>query len=399
MSQLSNGSRGRLISSLLLLFSILAVFFPVSAVHAQTGIALGGTFSDQEFELPQGAAISNPGVYVIVFNHLTEEMNVQMSSTTPFGVEVSFSKSEFLLPPGGEQKVYITVEATEDAVPGEYEVTVSAQAVPKEGEGVTIATVSAQKASLVITGESATIYARVVTPDGNPLEAQVRLFKVIQDRLNEIALSETGLLEAKVSPGVYRVSAFIGSRQLAEETIEVSSGEEKEVTLTVRPVYFEFFGIEPNVAPDTERLTFIRVVYTLNNLSEPMANGEVILQVSLDDNPLEQVSLISLSLLNMGRTEGNYRYLPAGGWVKGNYGLRLELYIEGEFYIDSSEEKLEVALPKPSAPSFSIWWLAIGVAVIAAAVVVVFEFRRRRKKPAEKPPVEKGAQGSKGGSS
>lgn len=340
-----------LIRAALLSFLIGSFAIP-SIVHAQGGMALGGTFSDQEFELPQGASISNPSVYIIVFNQSTAEMNVRMSATTPFGVEVSFSKSGFLLPPNGEQKVYVTVKVTEDAVPGKYEIIVSAQVVPKEGKGVAIATAGAQKASLVVTGESALIQARVVTPDGKPIPAQVRLFKVIEDKLNELALSETGMLEAKVSPGVYRLAAFIGSRKLAEETVTVSTKETKEVTLTVKPVYFEFFGIEPNYAPDNKQLTFVRMVYTLNNLSEPMGKGEIILQVSLDGKPLEQVSLVSLSRLDIGRTEGNYRYLPEAGWIKGNYGLRLGLYIEGKLYIDSNEEKLEVGAGiTPTTPS------------------------------------------------
>ncbi len=372
-----------LIRAALLSFLIGSFAIP-STVQAQGGIALGGTFSDQEFELPQGVSISSPSVYVIVFNHGTEEMNVRISSTAPFGIEVSFSNSEFLLSPDGEQKVYVTVKATDDAVPGEYEVTVSAQAVPKGGKGVTIATASAQKASLVITGESALIQARVVTPDGKPIKAQVRLFKVIEDRINEIASNETGLLEVRVSPGIYTVSAFIGSRKLAEQTENVSAGETKKITLKVKPIYFEFFGIEPNYAPNTEQLTFIRVVYTLSNLSQPMANGEVILQVSLEGKALEQVSLISLGRLDIGRTEGSYSYLPAKGWVDGNYSLKLQLYIEGEPYIDSSEEKVTVTLPKPSKLPFSIWWLAIGVAIIVAVVLATIEFRRRRKKLPEK---------------
>ncbi|GAI27718.1 unnamed protein product, partial [marine sediment metagenome] len=296
--------------------------------------------SQQEFELPQGTEVSNPSVYVVVFNHMADEMKVQMLVTAPFGVEVLFDHAIFLLPAGGEQKVYITVKVTEDAVPGEYEIVVAAEATPKEGEGLKIATASAQKASLVVTGESALIYARVVSPDGTPLKAQVRLFKVIEDKLNELAISETGILEAKIAPGIYKVIAYIAGRTLAEETAEVKAGERKEITLVVRTVYFEQFGIEPNYNPDTELLAFIRIVYSINNLYQAVSNAEVILVVNRDDNPLEQVSLILLSRLDMGRTGGSYSYVPAEGWQAGNYSFKLELYIEGEFYNDSSEEEL-----------------------------------------------------------
>ncbi len=356
-------------------------------MHAQAGIALAGTFSQQEFELPQGTEVSNPSIYVVVFNQTADEMKVQMLGGAPFGVEVLFDHAIFLLPPGEEQKVYITVKVTDDATPGEYEIVIAAEAVPKEGEGAVIATASAQKASLVVTGESAWVSARVVSPDGHPIKAQVRLFKVIQDRINEIALSETGTLEAKVSPGLYRVSAYIGSRKLAEETVEVRAGERKEITLVVRTVYFEQFGIEPNYAPDTELLAFVRMVYTLNNLYQVVNNAEVVLVVSRDDKPLEQVSLISFGRLDMGRTGGSYSYVPGEGWKAGDYGLKLELYIEGKLYTDSSEEKLAVAAPPVPAPLLGLgvmWWIAAGIAAIVIAVAVTLLVNRRRKEIARK---------------
>ena len=390
-----DNSRGRLISGLLLLFLVLAIFSPTPAVHAQeVGIAMAGTFSQQEFELPQGTEVSSPSVYVVVFNHLSEELNVQMLVTAPFGVEVLFDYAFFLLPPGGEQKVNITVKVTEDAVPGEYEIVVAAEATPKEGEGLKIATASAQKASLVVTGESALIYARVVSTDGTPIKAQVRLFKVIEDKLNELALSETGILEVKIAPGIYKVIAYIAGRTLAEETVEVKAGDSKEITLVVRTVYFEQFGIEPNYNPDTELLAFIRIVYSINNLYQAVSNAEVILVVNRDDNPLEQVSLILLSRLDMGRTGGSYSYVPAEGWQTGNHGLKLELYIEGEFYNDSSEEELLVTLPAAPVPVAPlpvaplglsvVWWIVAGVAFVVIVIVVILVVRRRRKELAKR---------------
>ncbi len=381
MSRLDK-SRRRPEISLLLLFLVLAAFFPTPAVHAQeVGIAMAGTFSQQEFELPQGIEISSPSVYVVVFNHTAEDMRVQMSFVAPFGVEVLFDYAIFLLPPGGEQKVYITVRVTEDAVPGEYEVVVAAQAVPEEGEGLKIAVASAQKATLVVTGESAWVHTRVVSPDGTPIKAQVRLFKVIGDRLNELAISETGTLEAKISPGVYKVVAYIAGRTLAEETVEIKAGERKEITLTVMTVYFEQFGIEANYNPDTKLLAFVRLVYSINNLYQAVSNAEVILVVNRDDTPLEQVSLISLSRLDMGRTGGSHSYVPTEGWEPGNYSFKLELYVEGEFYNDSSVEELAVTLPIGLS---IVWWIVIGVAIVVIAVVAVFVVRRRLEELARK---------------
>ena len=380
MLRQSGNNRRRLIPSLLLLVLALAAFSPTATLYAQADIGLSGTFHQQIFELPQGTEISNPSIYVVVFNRSTEELNVQVLSEAPFGVELLFDHTTFPLPPGGEQKVYITVKVTDDAIPGEYGVRVTAQATPKELGGVVIATASAQKASLTVTGEAAWVHARVVSPDGTPIKAQVKLFKIIEDRLNELALSETGTLEIKVSPGLYKVSAYIAARTLAEETVEVKSGETKEITLTVRTVYFEQFGIEPNYAPDTGDLTFTRMVYTLNNLYQPVDNIEVLLVVTLDDKPLEQVALLSLSRLDMGRTGGSYRYIPADEWKTGNYSFKLELYIEEEFYTDSSEEELLVTLPAALLGFNIMWWIAGGAAIILIALLLTLTARRRARR-------------------
>lgn len=241
----------------------------------------------------------------------------------------------------------------------------------------------------MVTGESALIYARVATPDGDPIKAQVRLFKVIEDKLNELALSETGILEVKITPGLYKVIAYIAGRTLAEETVEVKSGDSKEIILVARTVYFEQFGIEPNYNSDTELLAFTRIVYSINNLYQTVSNAEVILVVNRDDNFLEQVSLILLSRLDMGWTGGNYSYLPTEGWQAGNYSLKLELYIEEEFYNDSSEQELLITLPAApfTAAPFGlslVWWVVAGVASIVIVIAVILVARRRRQEQAEK---------------
>lgn len=411
MSELVTSSRRRLFPGLLLLFFILTILLPAPVAHAQGGIALAGTFHLQEYELPQGTEIGNPSIYLVVFNHGDEPMNISMRIDAPFGVEVLLDETEFTLEPHSDRKLFITVKATENAAPGEYDLIVTAQSSPAgdeaSGTGARLATASAQKASLVVTGASARAKFRVLTTDGRPIEAQVRLFKMIEDRLNDISISETGIMDIKLAPGGYRVIAYIAGRKLAEEEFEIEADETVEFDLIVRTAYFEQFGIEPNYLPDTDQLNFVRMVYTINNLADPLDDVEGILTVMLDGKFLEQVSLITLGRLDLGRTGGSASYIPAAGWQPGHYTFKLDLTMEGEFYIESNVQELSVTpedvsasgVTKPSilrkpfgieAPSpagISLFWWILTV-VIFITVVTVFWLRRRPGEEPEKPAEE-----------
>jgi len=371
--------RGLFVGLLLLIGLGLALAAPVWAAG---GIGISGTFSGQVFQIPQGSEVNVPSVYVLVFNQGEEEFGVKMTCEPPFGVEVSFSDADFHLEPGAQKKVFIGVKVSQDAVPGEYEISVSAECQrDTEGSGIQVLAAAAQRAKLVVLGEAAWVNVQVTSPDGDPVVAQVRLFKWIEGRSYEFARSDTGTLEAKISPGLYSASAYIAGNKLAEESFDIKANEKKSVTLTVKTVYFEGFGIVRNYYKETGELAFAQVVYTINNLYQPMADVEVVLQVRLDGKPLEEISLTSLSELSLGRMGGSYNYIPAEGWKGGTYSFKLELFVEGKLYTTSLEEELDTGLPPPGAPAVSWAVLAMiigGVVVIIGVVVAVILLRRRR---------------------
>jgi hypothetical protein len=86
---------------------------------------------------------------------------------------------------------------------------------------------------------------------------------------------------------------------------------------------------------------------------------------------LDQVSLATLSPLELGRVGLSYNYIPADGWASGRYGFVLELYLDGALYAATSEETLDVGdvgSSRPVEPG-TINWGLIGVA--AGAVLLV----------------------------
>ena len=240
-------------------------------------------------------------------------------------------------------------------------------------------TAVAQEASLKVTGEAAWVNVRVVSPSGAPVVAVVRLFKETQGTLHEFASSETGTLETKVSLGRYIVFAYISGEKLAEKSIDITAANErKEVILVVKTVYFANFGFVRNYYTETGKLAFVKVVYQISNLYQPMADVEIILKVSLDGEALEEIPLLSLSELSLGDIGGSWEYTPPQGWEGGTYTFQGELYAGGKLYATSLAEELEVTAPTGAVVN---WPLIGGIiaAVVIVAAGVVFLVRRRRQ--------------------
>lgn len=377
MRLLSKARRGAICFALLL---TLASFLLPLPAQAQGGIALSGSFYRQEFEIPQGSSVRAPGVYVVVFNNGDEEFQVGMSSEAPLGVNLSFSEDDFSLEAGGQKKVLIGVEVAQDAAPGEYEISIAAEPYrEEEASGIQIMGAAGQNATLTVLGEAARVIAQMVSPEGASVPGVVRLFKMADDQSYEVAYSETGTLEVTVAPGSYIAAAYVAGEKLAEESFEVAADEEKSVTLTVKTIYFEGFGVVPNYYEETEELAFAQVVYTVKNLYKPVEEAEVILQVSFNDAPLDEVSLATLSPLEMGRVGLNYNYIPAEGWKNGSYGFKLELLLEGKPYATTQEETLDVAAAEEAAAGGNVTLIgAIIAGVVAVSGVTFFLVRRRR---------------------
>jgi len=335
--------RGAIGFAPLISLMLLASLFMAVPAQAQGGLAISGSFYRQAFEIPQGSSVSAPSVYVVVFNQGDEQFGVRMSWEAPVGVNITLSDDDFALGPGEQQKVLIGVEVSHDAAPGEYEISVTAESYKQGGEGIQLMGAAGQSATLVVLGDSASVAVQTVSPDGEPVVAVVRLFKVIDDSNYEVAYSETGTLDATVAPGSFLASAYVGGENLAEESFDVATDEEKQVTLTVGTIYFEGFGIVPNYHTETGELAFAQIVYTVRNLYQPVADAEIILLVTRDGASLEEISLVTLSTLDIGRAGMNYNYIPSGGWADGSYGFKLQLNLDGEPYATTLEEQFDVS--------------------------------------------------------
>ena len=373
MSKLRWGTTLAVPLILITLFSFLLTPLPVKA----GGLAMSGSFYRQQFELPQGVNISSPDIYVVIFNNADDALKINMTTDAPMGVELALSEENFVLNAGEQKKVMVGVNVTEDAVPGKYELKISAEAYT-EGAGIKIVGSVAQTAALTIVGEAASVEVTTVNPSGEPVPAVVRLYKLVNGEKTDFGYSETGSLKIKVSPGKYLAEAYIAGEKLAEETFDITVGEEKTITLTVKTVCFEGFGILPNYYNETGKLAFAQVAYTINNLYQTYPEAEVVLKMTFDGTPLEETTIATLTPLEKGRVELKYNYIPAGGWEDGTYGLMLQLKLEGEPYATTLEEQLNVTGGGiAGGASHSRYYIIGGV---AAAVIIGAYFLMKRRK-------------------
>jgi hypothetical protein len=330
------------IVTLTLLFLLAGLPAP-TVVLAQGGLALSGSFHNQDFVIPQSASVGGPSIDVVVFNNGGELTSIRMLSQSPPGVTISFSNQEFTIPAGGQQQVLIGVAIAADVAPGDYELRVTPQSYKKGGTGLQIAGAAGQTARLTVTGESAQVALRALSPDGQPVKATVRLYRLSSGQNQEVAYSETGNLQVTAAPGDFKAASYIGGQQVAEQSFTLASGDNKTIELTGATVYFASFGVLPAYANDSGKLAFVQIVYTVKNIYQQVDQGDVILQVSFNGMPLAPLTLVTLSPLIVGSSGLNYNYNLPGVWEDGKYDFKLELNLNGKLYTSSTAQSLIVS--------------------------------------------------------
>jgi hypothetical protein len=370
-----------------LIVPLLGSAIPASLATAQPSLGMSGSFPEQPFEIPLGSSISGPSIDVWVFNNGAEEMEINMVTVAPHGVILRIQPgNRFTLAPSSSLQLFIAVEVSEVAAPGFYEdgLSVIAQAVTTEGGEVKILGSVALTASLSVVSDYGTVTANTIGAAGEPVLAEIRLFRVIGDTNYEYAYSAGGSLTAVVSPGSYVVYAYKNGEQLAKsETLTVNAGDEITVTLPVTTVSIQGFGLNPQYDPGTNDLTYAQIVYTIVNLDKEMANAELWLAVTYKGVLLETVTILTIDPLSVGRVGMPFTYVPPAGWEEGTYGFRLELYIGGVLYAETLEQTLKVG---GGGIASSLWIIFVILGILGAAglgFLIFFLLKRRQK--GEKP--------------
>ena len=345
------------------------------------GVGLSGNFYRQHFELSPGET-SSGDVYVLVSNPTSSPVRVKMVTEAPLGVELLLTQDDFTLDPEGEQKVNITVEVGSNAAPGEYTITISAEAY-REGTGIKITGGGQQQATLSILGESGLVIISSVTQDGEPFPAIIGVYKEVDGELSLVRPEQRSRLEARLIPGDYLAQAHFQNMKLAEESFSLATDEEKAITLVCYTLCLADFSVSPIYSSD-DKLTSAKIAYPTANLDKLLKDVRAVLKVGLDGKPLDETELISFSRLDVGSAGGSYNYIPAQGWQEDvTYSFTMELYVGDKLRYQSLPQELtpgqtQPAGPAPAKPAVS--WPLVG-GIIAGVVIVgllIFLLIRRR---------------------
>lgn len=347
----------------LLLIMLLSLCCACPPSLAEGGLALSGSFYRQALEIPQGASAGGPSLYVVVFNNGDAAFTVRMSADAPPGVNVLFDADTFELTAGSQRQVLITVEVSQAAAPGEYDLSVSAEPLVEKDGQIQVLGAAGQTASLSVVGEGAQVSVSMVDAEGQAVRGVVRLYRQIDGQRVEVAYSQEGSLEAIVAPGEYTAEALVGDESLTEETFDVVADEVLSVALMASTVYFEAVEIVPSTNAADGTISYAQVVYTVKNLYRPMDDAEVTLRVTHGGADLESVSLGRMSRLELGRLGLSQHYIPAAGWQAGQYEFTLELRFNGQLYARSESHALDYS--PAEKPSNTKGWLIGGIVALA----------------------------------
>ncbi|MFC2045270.1 hypothetical protein ACFLUH_01140 [Chloroflexota bacterium] len=385
---IKNMTRGTNLPLVILLVAVLALT-TATPVQAQ-GVAISGNFGSQHFQLIPGQSLNTPDIYVVIFNNGEEDIIARLIPDTPIGVDLILATTELTLSPGENQQVQVGLDIGPQVPPGEYDLILTAE-VYREGEGIQLTGAAQLQAKLTVMAEAGEVAINTISPEGEDFIATIRLYKQVDGQNLSCGFSETGKLSTKLTPGDYLVEAAYEGVRVAEEYFSLATDEKKTITLIPQTVYIEGFAVVRNWQSDSGEFAFARVVYSINNTYQPLKEFKAILKIWMDGGELlDEIQLISLPTLDVGRTEGaDFTYIPDEGWQDEVYRYKIELYSQGELFAESEEIEMSAApadeqgyVSDNTSGNNSLSWPLIG-GIIAGAGLIALAVNKARRRTAK----------------
>jgi hypothetical protein len=337
-------------------------------VSAQGGFGVSGTFAGYHYKLVPGERIASDNIYASFFNNYSVDIDVQISYEAPQGVEFLIGQSMVSIPAGQTIRVPIGVALTLDAVPGDFVVSIFAQVLPGNVEGITVIGSAGLNARLSVFGEAGRVTVRSLTTKGDLFRASVELFRIEPDgALFSVATRESQLSD-RVVVGDYVAKAYFEGRTIAEEFFRVNNNDVLTIDLIARTVFVRSFAVEPVFFEDRNILSSTVVSYSLENIYETVNNIQLELVVKRDGEVVDEVEMFLAPVLNVGRTDGRFTYIPRRGWQEGNYEITIRLY-----ELDSRFAGGQFLYDETSAYNFLVPASVIdgGISIIQVVLIVL----------------------------
>lgn len=311
---------------MLLVFTGFFALASETTVEAQGGFGVSGTFAGYHYKLIPGEQIDSENIYISFINNFAVDIDVQVSYQAPPGVEFLVQQNVIRIPAGQTVRLPIGIALTTQAVPGDYVVTIFAQVLPGNVEGITAVGSAGLNARLSIFGEAGRVTIRSLTTKGDLFKADLELFRMEEDGTMFLVASRESRIVDRVVVGNYVAKAYFQGRTIAEESFRVNANDIISIDLIARTVFVRSFNVEPVFFDNRNVLASTTVSYSLENVYETVNNIQLELVVRLDDEIIDQVEMFLAPVLNVGRTEGRFTYIPRQGWQEGTYQISIRLY-------------------------------------------------------------------------
>ena len=172
----------------------------------------------------------------------------------------------------------------------------------------------------------------------------------------------------RVIVGNYVAKSYFQGRTIGEEYFTVNNNDNLTILLVARTVFIRSFLVNPVFFDDRNILASTTISYSLENIYEVINNIKLDLVVTLDGEVVETTEMFLAPVLNPGRTEGRFTFIPNRGWQEGTYNISIRLY-ELDSRFESGQYLYDETAPFEFIVPASI--VAGGVSVVQVILIVI----------------------------
>jgi len=216
-----------------------------SSINSSLGIT--GSFANYQFVMVPDETLSHPDVFVRFFNNYSVDIEIHLFSETPDHVTINLEEEIYVIP--ALQNIMFPVEITTTSVvtPGDYRIFFGATIVETIVEGINVTGTARLGANLSILGEAAELDITTITPKGNPIPAQLDLFRLGEGTGPALPVRQSldGTLNARLAVGNYVIEATYDDYLVARETFTLVHLEEKVIVLMANLIQVTSFTVLP----------------------------------------------------------------------------------------------------------------------------------------------------------
>ena len=387
---MANTFNSKLWLSMLFAATLISRFFhPWMVSQASTinnSLGISGSFANYQYVMVPDETLSHPNVFVRFFNNYSVDIEIELFAETPEHVTINLEEEIYAIP--ALEQIMFSVEITTTSVvtPGEYRIFFGANIVEDVVDGISLVGTARLGANLSILGEAAELDITTITPKGNPIPAQLDLFRLGEGTGPALPVRQSldGTLNARLAVGNYVIEATYDDYLVAKETFTLVHLEEKVIVLMANLIQVTSFTVLPQFyesEDETELLGSMQATYAITTLFESLENIRMYMVVSLDGTFLEKTLIARLFLLSEGSFMFYQNFVPTNGWSEGTYTFSLASYQVGEsntefLFGESEEDSVAVTLddlPNPPTDVIEVipWWLIALLLILTIALVEI----------------------------